>query len=301
MQTNRLFEIVYMLLARPAVTAKELAEHFAVSTRTIYRDIEALSAAGIPVYMCQGKGGGIRLMDHYVLSKAVLSEEEQREIVSALQGIGATTGEDGSKLLTKLNGMFQREEENWIEIDYSDWSGEEKDKFDRIKQGILSHLTIQFDYYGRDSVKKVRIVNPLKLYFRDKTWYLYGYCKTHKAMRMFKLRRMKRVVVTEETFDVGKSDEWMKELQSKEETVRPMATEIVLQVDESMGYRVYDEFREEEIEVQKDQSFLVTTHYVEDEWVYGMILSYGPHAKVIRPERVRNIVKDLLKATYEQY
>lgn len=59
MQINRLFEIIYILLEKNIVTAKELSEIFEVSQRTIYRDIEALSAAGIPVYMSKGKGGGI--------------------------------------------------------------------------------------------------------------------------------------------------------------------------------------------------------------------------------------------------
>lgn len=57
MQINRLFEIVYLLLEKEQMTAKELAERFEVSTRTIYRDVEILSGAGIPVYMTKGKGG----------------------------------------------------------------------------------------------------------------------------------------------------------------------------------------------------------------------------------------------------
>ncbi len=67
MQINRLFEIVYILLHKKSVTAKELAERFEVSVRTIYRDIDTLSSAGIPIYASQGKGGGISLMDEYVL------------------------------------------------------------------------------------------------------------------------------------------------------------------------------------------------------------------------------------------
>ncbi|UUZ89988.1 HTH domain-containing protein [Paenibacillus sp. P25] len=78
MQINRLFEIVYLLLSRKRITAKELAEHCEVSVRTILRDLETLSAAGIPVYTVQGKGGGISPLDRYVLNKALLSEEEQQ-------------------------------------------------------------------------------------------------------------------------------------------------------------------------------------------------------------------------------
>lgn len=301
MQMNRLFEIVYMLLAHQSVTAKELAEHFEVSTRTIYRDIEALSGAGIPVYMCQGKGGGIRLMDNYILNKTVLSEEEQRDIISALQGIGAATGEKSDNLLDKLSGMFQREHESWIEVDFSDWSGMEQEKFNRIKEGILTQRTLEFEYYGRNSEKSTRRVNPLKLYFRDKTWYLNGYCLKRGAMRLFKLRRMKRVEITEETFDrtEAKYCELMADSQTKASTDE--VVKIVLHIDESQAYRVYDEFLEDEIEVQEDHSFLVTVGFPEDEWVYGMILSYGSHLKVIEPIRVKNLVEAEIKRALTQY
>ncbi|MGF0033483.1 helix-turn-helix transcriptional regulator [Bariatricus sp. SGI.154] len=62
MQINRLFEIIYILLDKKMVTAKELADRFEVSVRTIYRDVETLSGAGIPIYMNRGKGGGITLL-----------------------------------------------------------------------------------------------------------------------------------------------------------------------------------------------------------------------------------------------
>lgn len=63
MSVNRHFEIIYLLLERKKVTAKELAEHFEVSTRTIYRDVDVLSGAGIPIYASKGKGGGISLLE----------------------------------------------------------------------------------------------------------------------------------------------------------------------------------------------------------------------------------------------
>ena len=94
MQINRLFEIVYILLERKTITAKELAERFEVSTRTIYRDIEILSQAKIPVYANKGNGGGIGLLEDYVLDKSVLSEEEQNQILFALQSMEKISNQD---------------------------------------------------------------------------------------------------------------------------------------------------------------------------------------------------------------
>ena len=87
MQENRLFKIVYYLLERGKSTAPELAERFEVSIRTIYRDLDAISAAGIPIYAIQGKGGGISLLQNYVLDKSILSDQEKEKILMALQGL----------------------------------------------------------------------------------------------------------------------------------------------------------------------------------------------------------------------
>lgn len=108
MQVDRLFQIVYLLLERKTMTAKELANKFEVSTRTIYRDIEVLSAARIPIYTSKGKHGGIYLLDNYILDKSLLSEEEQSQILFALQGMEKISGSNEKKILEKMSTLFQK-------------------------------------------------------------------------------------------------------------------------------------------------------------------------------------------------
>ena len=107
MQINRLFEIIYLLMNHGTMTAKQLAEHFEVSSRTIYRDIDTLSGAGIPIYACQGKGGGIRLLSDYILNKSLLSEQEQNEILFALESLHATNGFRMIKLYPGFDYCFK--------------------------------------------------------------------------------------------------------------------------------------------------------------------------------------------------
>ncbi len=117
MQINRLFGIIYLLMEGRNMTAKALAEHFEVSARTILRDVDVLSMAGIPIYTVQGKGGGIALLDQYVLNKAVLSEAEQNHILFALQGLAATRQLDAGDVLDRLEGLFAKSNANgskWI-------------------------------------------------------------------------------------------------------------------------------------------------------------------------------------------
>lgn len=116
MQINRLFEIIYILLGRKIVTAKELAERFEVSQRTIYRDIEILSTTGIPVYMTKGKGGGISILPEFILNKAVLTEEEKSEILSSIKAVNAISFNDSEpeKVIRKLNNILGENDTDWI-------------------------------------------------------------------------------------------------------------------------------------------------------------------------------------------
>ncbi len=117
MQESRLFQIVYCLLEQGQATAPELAEKLEVSVRTIYRDMDALSAAGIPIYAQAGRNGGISLMKDFVLDKAVLSEDEKQEILTALQGLGAAQNKNSSRTLQKLSALFRLDASDWLEVE----------------------------------------------------------------------------------------------------------------------------------------------------------------------------------------
>ncbi len=298
MQVNRLFEIVYILLNRNYITAKELAEHFEVSVRTIYRDIDILCQSGIPIYTSKGKGGGIGLLDNFVLNKSVLSKQEQEEIISALQGLNATSYPDLTHVLSKMSNLFGTEQNNWIEVDFSDWSFSQKEKFNLIKTAILQKKVLEFDYYSSYGEKTTRCVEPLQLWFKDKTWYLKAYCRRKSDVRIFKLNRIKDLKLTDETFN--------RNMDIKTQTIQydlPQinTVEIKMEISGTQAYRVYDEFMEHQVEKKKDGSFLVTFSYPEDEWVYGYIMSFGSYGEVLEPEHIRKIIKDRLQSALEKY
>ena len=98
---NRLLGMIYILMRKGTVTAAELAERFEVSVRTIYRDMDTLSAAGIPIYAKKGKNGGICLIEQFVLDKMLLTKDEQQEILSGLVSLRETKAQDGENILQK--------------------------------------------------------------------------------------------------------------------------------------------------------------------------------------------------------
>lgn len=300
---NRLLGIIYILMNKGTVTAVQLSERFEVSVRTIYRDIEKLSMAGIPVYAKKGKNGGICLTDRFVLDKLLVSQEEQLQIMAALGSMEQTGGGIESQTLRKLGDFFQMEPSNWVSIDFSDWSGRRNDLFLQLKDAILQCRVMKFDYYGQYGEMTNRTVEPAQLLFKDYTWYLRAYCRERKAMRMFKILRMKRVEVTDEVFEPDEKSCAKQEVTAASQNSgltycqtdksSPYAfqtgelTEIVLRIDGKEAYRVYDRFEEDEITVREDGDFLIKMQVPLDDWVYGMILSFGPSAEVIKPVGIR--------------
>ena len=293
---NRLFEIVYLLMQKKKITAKELADKFEVSTRTIYRDIEALSMANIPIYTNKGKKGGIGLLDEYVLNKTILSEEEQNQILFALQGMEKVSYKE-KDVLGKLSVLFNKKIDDWIKIDFSNWGkdSEQEEKFELIKIAILNKRKIEFIYYNSNGNETKRVVEPLQIWFKEKSWYLISYCKLKEDYRIFKIARIKEIKILEEHFE----RELPKE--NKEEKYNFKNILLELEISKEMAYRVYDEFESNEITKKEDGNFIVKVKYPENDWVYGYILSFGEYIKVLSPDKLKNIIKDKLEKTLKNY
>ncbi|MDO5649452.1 MAG: YafY family protein [Gallicola sp.] len=296
MKINRLFEIVYILLDKEKVTAKELAEHFEVSTRTIYRDVEDLSAGGIPIYMSKGRNGGISLLPDYLLNKMLLSESEKINILSAIQSLNALDDSMMDDLLSKLSSFFGNNNTGYFEIDYTDWNDLLKDSFKQAKQAILSRNCLSFDYISSLNNKSRRTVEPYKLWFKQHTWYLKAFCLDRNEARIFRFSRMRNVEIIDESFVPREID-----FNTLMHETHFSTTEIILKIDSRAMYRVLDEFSDKNIVQNQDGSFTVTLNMIEDEWVYGYILSFGELATVIRPKRIRDIIQRKIKKNLRNY
>ena len=135
---TRLFQIVYLLMEKPQMTAKELADIFEVSERTIYRDIDKLTLAGIPIYTNQGKHGGISILPDYVLDKSVLTTEEKKKILESLNALNEVSLSVADDSVSKLRSFLGEQYQDWIEIEFSSWGNRTEDSavFEQIKNAI---------------------------------------------------------------------------------------------------------------------------------------------------------------------
>lgn len=295
---NRLFQIVYYLLEKGRISAPELAKKFEVSTRTIYRDLDAISAAGIPIYATQGKGGGISLLENYVLDKSWFSEKEKEQILMALQGLPSTSGENADELLSKLSALFQIKDTDWIEVDFSDWNKNEADGdlFNDIKKAIFDRHLITFTYFGGDGQRLSRSVKPIKLIFKSRDWYLYGFCLLRNDYRFFKLTRIKDLVISSETFIREGSEPPKAKMEMKNyDTVA-----VTMKFSPKVAFRVYDEFTGSVTTDQEDNLY-VTASLPDHDILYSYLLAFGEYVEVLAPAYVREAVKDKLSSILKIY
>jgi len=299
MQTNRLFEIIYLLLNKERVTAKELAERFGVSSRTIYRDIDVIGLAGIPVYTEKGKGGGISLLPDYVLSKSVFSEQEQNEILSILHGLTQIQSKNSDHILHKLSAIFNKTAANWLEVDFSDWGYESEDFWSGFKTAILQRRVSEFEYYSTYSEKTRRRVEPIQLWFKSRAWYLKAYDLVRKDLRIFKLSRMRGLVVTDEVF--SERDLLSAETNKPPPDNRKPVVTLRFRIKSEMAYRVLDEFGADVEEEKDDGSYIISVCWPEGNWVYSTILSFGEYIEVLEPPHIREIIQKKAKKICEQY
>ncbi|MGL4363514.1 MAG: helix-turn-helix transcriptional regulator [Cellulosilyticaceae bacterium] len=296
MQINRLFEIVYRLISAEKISARELAEQFEVSTRTIYRDVEILSSAGIPIFMTKGKGGGIGLLPGFVLNKTMLTSDEKANILAALESLRTVDETSLDKLLKKLGILFGEQNKGFIQIDYSDWGQRIKEQFEKSKEAILSHKLLVFDYVSATSKVTSRQVEPYILLYKDRNWYLKCFCLDKQAFRLFRLSRMRNMKISEVRYIPREEKTDMKIIQPK-----AVLTEIKMIISKEQMHRVLDEFHPKNVVKNTDGNYRVTMNFVEDEWVYGYILSFGCSATVLEPPHIRQLIKERLMKSLDNY
>ena len=298
MQINRLFEIVYLLMNKKQMTANELAGHFEVSRRTILRDIDTLSTAGIPIYTSQGKGGGIFIHDRFKLNKAVISEDEQKQILFALQSMSATGYLETDRILGRLQSLFENTNKDWIEVDFTRWGNIQEDKiiFDTLKKALINEWAVSFLYSNFDGEKRSRKVYPLKLVFKSYAWYLQAFCLLKKDYRTFKIIRVKNLEILDEKFNGNDYNAPQLDVFFYNDNcmpdIEPINHELLSLVDVKLlfspcAYRIFYEFDEREITKNPNGTYTVNTRMPNDYRLCEYILSFGLMAEVLEPQEVR--------------
>lgn len=312
MKIDRLLAIVILLLNRRMIQAKELSERFEVSVRTIYRDIDALACAGIPVVTYQGAGGGIGLSEGYRLDRALLNDEELAAIVTALRSLATSDPEADhpSLLLEKIQQIipasraehFRFRTEQFI-VDYSDWGGrgELQGVLSLLKQAISGLHPVHFRYKDAEGRISSRSFEPYTLVLKHHQWYVYGRCMAREQFRMFKLIRMREVSIAEDSTFVREPivlEElpWQQSWNKPDNQIR-----LVLRFSPDGVHLAEEWFDHENLEEEEDRRVIVTCRFPENDWLYGFILSFGVHVEVLEPPHVRDRIRTMVQQMQHNY
>lgn len=300
MKVDRMLGIITLLLQRGRLTAGELAQHFGVSTRTIYRDVEAISLAGVPVYASKGASGGINLADGYTLSRLPVNDSERESLLLALQTLGATRYPGVESMLAKLSALF-KDSSAWVSVDFAPWGSTESERqsFQLIRSAILQRQVLAFDYLDAACQRTSRQAEPVHLSFIGHTWYLHAWCRQRQAARVFKVTRMRQLRLTAETF--APRDLRLFSQPPSNDAAGKGLVDCQLLFDPRVEYRLLDLFDERLIRPQADGRLRVDVSFPEDEWVYGTLLSFGGDLQVLGPPHLRAIVQQRLQQALAHY
>lgn len=299
MKIDRLLSIVIYLLNHDKTTATELSRVFEASVRTIYRDLETLSLAGIPVMTQQGSGGGVSLMPQFRLDRQVFTPGELMALVSALHGVGTALDDSAvNRALDKVRTLAPASGAvSGIEIDFSGW--EEPERFRALLSlfynAINRRRVMRFEYVNLKGEFRRRDVEPVKLFFRGSAWYLLGWCRSRKDYRFFRLGRIQSPELTGELFRehtdldlTGNPDQYW----TREDPV-----EIVFRFPEADRARLFGRIGEDCLSPDGEGWLRASVRFPLDEWVYGWLMGIADVITVVSPVFVREeLLRRLEKA-----
>jgi predicted DNA-binding transcriptional regulator YafY len=320
MRADRLISLVLLLQTRGRMTAQELAGRLEVSERTIYRDLDALSAAGIPVYGEHGPGGGYALIDSYRTTLTGLTADQVRALLvsgtsSPLADLGLANDMEAAllKLLAALPSAQREGAEHMrqrVYLDPSWWfqSSESVPHLPTLQHAIWHNLRLHITYHRSAGGLGDRVIEPYGLVAKASVWYLVA--SIGEEMRVYRVSRIRTVQVLEERFErPGDFDlaaywnTWSHEF----ETTRPRY-EVRLRISPNLVDflpQIWGEGIRERI-AQADppdaQGWItIPVFFDSPEFARASILSLGAQVEVIEPPELREELVRLAEEVMQQY
>ncbi|GGD79055.1 helix-turn-helix transcriptional regulator [Paenibacillus nasutitermitis] len=311
MKVQRLLGITMILLSQRRVNAQALADKFEVSIRTIYRDLDTINTAGIPIVSYTGNDGGYEIMEQFRIDRQIVTLDDLQSILTALKGVQASLDDqemDG--LLTKIRALVARSEQKQLDeagetliFDLNLWHGgglKDKSILALLRQASRNRSVVSFQYTNREGIGEQRETEPIGLAWKGYAWYLYAYCRLRSDYRTFRLSRISGLRIHLEHF--ANRGVRMEELDARWGNKETGAiVQLVLLFRSRLRVRVEETFAPENIEIQEDGSLLVRTSYQDNHWMYDSLLGYGPDVRVLEPAVVADKIRSLAEKIAANY
>lgn len=299
MKIDRLIAMIMILLENEVISAGALAKKLEVSSRTIYRDIDTLTMAGLPIFTTQGVAGGVGLMKSYKIDKKLFTPKDIQTLLTSLRSYRQLYNhKEIVHVLEKLSNIGQEgaksEKGSNFTVDLSLNQGNRslRSLLSSVETAINEERYIKFDYINKDGNITSRKIEPYQVVFKESSWYLQAFCTLKEDYRIFKLARMSNLYVLPETFvprDFSPlamdGSGWM-----SDERV-PVKIRIAL----SLMEKVIERYGEENIISVEGDSCLAIFPIVNNEYGYDILLRFGDKCEIIEPSDVREAFRNYIR------
>lgn len=298
MKVDRLVSIIMILLDKKRIGAQELADMFEVSPRTIYRDIDTINMAGIPVRSTSGVGGGFEIMQKYKIDRKVFSTADLSAILMGLSSLSnMIRGDELVNALAKVKSFIPADrakdielKANQIYIDLSPWMGNRNIQpyLEIIKTALQESKLLSFEYTDRYGNKTVRTAEPYQLVLKSSHWYWQGYCHKRNDFRLFKLSRISNLEIQEQFFTPR---DYQKSQLDFTDILATMQTKIKIRIHKSVMDGVLDYCTYEHFSPDGDEHYIVSFPFIENEYYYNILFSFGDKCECLEPLHIRTELK----------
>lgn len=286
MKIDRLLGIVVYLLGHNTASARMLAERFEVSIRTIQRDIDAISVAGIPVASTSGANGGYYIEPRFRLDRQLLRPEDIQLIVTALKGMQSSMEDrtiDG--ILERYRALAPAQSAGHVFLDYSvaREGGHVQEYLTFLQQAIRENRLVSCAYTNMSHVSSRKVIQPLALQYKWYAWYLYAFDTVKEDYRTYKLLRMREPCLLEER---GREHGDVAELIARQDTSYMQHCErIPVLCDGSYRDVLEEYFACEQMKQLPDGQCLLTLCVPPEERLWrGLLLSLGGKVRILHPQ-----------------
>ena len=298
MKVDRLVSIIMILLDKKRIGAQELADMFEVSLRTIYRDIDSINRAGIPVLSTPGVGGGFEIMQEYKIDKKVFSTADLSAILMGLSSLSSMIrGDELVNALAKVKSFIPTErakditlKANQICIDMSPWMGNRNVQpyLNILRTALQESKLLSFSYADRYGNTTTRTAEPYQLVLKSSHWYWQGYCHTRNDFRLFKLARTANLQILEETFTPRENPKPQLDITDMVETLQ---TEIRIRIHRSVMDRVLEYCTYDHFSPDGEEHYLVSFPFIENDYYYNILFGFGNACECPGPLPIRTEIK----------
>jgi predicted DNA-binding transcriptional regulator YafY len=305
MRADRFLSILIIISQKGLVTARELAEHFEVSLRTIYRDIEKISEAGVPIAATGGKGGGYYIMENYTLNNLFFNKKEIQPLIAVMDNLKFLFGNNPqfNDIVLKFEtlGNSEKQEYDKLSIDMSHFSMEQelREYLFLMNKAIEDNRILEFEYINRKMEYLKRIVEPIQIEFTGGQWYIIAFCRIRKDYRKFKLVRVRNMKLGGSFIKNPISKEGIEKIFSK--SYEKNSVLITLKFSNEIGEQLSEYFSKDKIKLLDNGTYIVEDFFPEDEGLKKFILGFGNDCEVIAPDTLRKEMRAYIKNVYSKY